>query len=216
MLILASAAEPKYNFGSAQAGKIIVAEPGEGATGELYFYNVFGNKITFVQLNLGEAPEGWDIQLDPPIRDITYTVSGIEAVDRANVYVEPSNFVESPETLQVFRCGDSDCKYISSPAGGYMLAKVVYIRINAPKDAPLFQDFPLVVNAKAFWHTEPGTVATQQVRTFSYTIHTTTKDMQESIVTPQQPLDLSDYYWVLGLVLIGAAYYFGQKSGKKR
>ena len=216
MLVLALAAEPKYNFGSAQAGNTIVVYPGEETFGELYFYNVYGNRITFVELGLGEVPEGWEVILVPPLREIPYTIAGVESVDTANLYVEPSNFVDEPESKASFECGDMRCKYIPSPAGGYMLAKVAQVKVTPPEDVELFKDFSVVVNARAFWHGEPGTVAANQVRTFSYTARTTSRDLEERIVEQGKPLDLSEYSWVLVILVIAGAYYLGQKSGRKR
>jgi len=42
--------DAKYNFGSAQGAKEFTVSPGEEITTKLFFYNIYGNRITHIIL----------------------------------------------------------------------------------------------------------------------------------------------------------------------
>ena len=62
----ASAQEPaKYNFASAQGNKHITATPGGEGIGMIYFYNIDGNRSTHITLQVSQAPDNWQVELQP-------------------------------------------------------------------------------------------------------------------------------------------------------
>lgn len=205
----AFAQQPVYNFGTAQAAKEMSIIPGESVTTKLYFYNVFGNKITYIKLDAAELPEGWKVTIDPPMHNVTYRIGGVEAVDIVNLYVEPTNYTDSPpvEPNREFQCGEFTCVYLMSPAGRYMLEKVVNVKAEVPLSAPLFKDYALTVSGTASWHGEPGMVTATQERSFSYNVHTIAKggSATEEIVSESWVKGIEKYFPLLALALLISA-----------
>ena len=208
LLLPVNAQQPVYNFGSAQTAKEMSIIPGESLSTKLFFYNVFGNKITYIKLDATELPEGWKVTIDPPIHNVTYRIAEVEAVDLVNLYVEPTNYTDSPpnEPNSEFPCGDYTCTYIMSPAGKYMLAKVVNVKVEVPLSTQLFKDYTLTVSGVASWHGEPGMVTATQERSFQYKVHTIAKSgsTEEEIVS-KGATGFEKYYPFVALALVIAA-----------
>ena len=51
--------------------------PGDEVTTKLYFYNIHGNRITHISLELGEAPKNWDVSIEPALHETSVIVSGV-------------------------------------------------------------------------------------------------------------------------------------------
>ena len=68
--------EAKYNFASAQGNKELRIPPGEESRGYIYFYNVDGNRITHISLEVSNAPSDWEVTVEPPLSETKVLVSG--------------------------------------------------------------------------------------------------------------------------------------------
>ena len=155
--------DAKYNFGSAQADKQLKANPGGEISTKLYFYNIYGNRITHIKLEVLEYPENWIISLTPETHDTDVDISGILTTINENLYVEISEAVdEIPENVP------EGIVYISSSVG-YIGAKPVEIKIKVPENEK-YGSYKLIIDASAFWLGQQGTAEIQQSRSFEYKI----------------------------------------------
>lgn len=171
----------KYNFGTMQPANSVTIEPGNAAMTQLYFYNIYGNRVTHVVLSVGEAPQGWDVKIEPPLHVETVNVSGILTNVTENLYVEPSQTVQEKPTVV-----GKGMEYIrAGGVQGFIPSKVVKIIITAPKDAPLGKSYNLRIDAVASWLGQSGTASVTQERSFSYTITTLSKTYTEEVVKPE-------------------------------
>jgi len=172
---IAFAQEPKYNFGSMQPAKEFSISPGDVIT-KLYFYNIYGNRITHISLSVSNAPPNWAISFNPELHIITVNISGITTEVIENLYVEPSEALDKiPETVP------EGIEYISSSVG-YIGAKPVEITISVPEDEELGKEFNITISASAEWLGQTGAVAIKQSRDFDYTIKTVPKEFREEII----------------------------------
>jgi len=175
--ILAQAQEDaKYNFGSAQADKELKINPGGEITTKLYFYNIYGNRITHIKLEVSESPENWIISLTPDAHDTEVDVSGVLTTVNENLYVEISEAVdEIPENVP------EGIEYISSSVG-YIGANPVEIKIKVPENEN-YGSYNLRIDASAFWLGQQGTAEIQQSRSFEYKIDLVSEIFYEKPVT---------------------------------
>ncbi len=90
----------KYNFATAQGAKEISVIPGGETRGQIYFYNIDGNRITHVSLTVKEGLAGWDITILPPLGETTVLVNEAPVTVTENLYVEPSLLLtEEPQSV---------------------------------------------------------------------------------------------------------------------
>ena len=170
---------PKYNFGSAQGSGELTAYPGEEISTILFFYNIFGNRITHISLSVSEAPENWEVTFNPPLHTTTVRVSGIETNVTENLFVEPSEAVnKTPEDVP------EGIEYITSTVG-LIGAKPVVITIKIPEDEQIGKVATVSIDGMAKWLGQSGAVAFNQARTFSYKVTVLAKEFSETIVKPQ-------------------------------
>jgi len=182
--LVAAQEEVKYNFGSAQADKELKTSPGEEISTKLYFYNIFGNRITHVKLEVSNFPENWIISLTPEAHDASVDISGVITTVNENLYVEISEAVdEVPKNVP------EGIEYISSSVG-YIGANPVEIKIKVPENAN-FGSYNLRIDASAFWLGQEGTAEIQQSRSFDYKIDLVSEDFYEKPIT-QEDLETKD------------------------
>ena len=169
--------EAKYNFGSAQSAKELTIAPGGEVTTKLYFYNIYGNRITHISLSVGEAPENWDITIEPALHETTVSVSGVPTTVEENLFVEPgSDVAESiPDDVP------EGVEYISSPVG-FVGAKPVLIKIKVPSDEKLGTAANVRIDGIASWLGQTGTAAITQGRSFEYTVTVASAEFSETIL----------------------------------
>jgi len=169
--------QPKYNFGSMQPVKELTIAPGDTVTTKLYFYNIYGNRITHISLFASEAPEDWDISFNPSLHETSVRVSGIETEIEENIYVEPSEAVEEiPEDIP------EGIEYISSSVG-YIGAKPIEITISVPEDEELGSTHDITISASAEWLGQSGAVEIKQSRDFDLAVKVLSKEFKEEILT---------------------------------
>ncbi len=175
--------EPKYNFGTMQADKELNIAPGETAITKLYFYNVYGNRITHITLEAVKVPENWDISIEPVLHEITVDVSGIPTTVEENLDVKPSEAVdEIPSTIP------EGIEYISSPVG-YIGADPVKVKITIPKNEKIGKIGEVRIDALASWLGQDGMVTLTQGRSFDYKISVVSEEFYEKPITEEEKIE---------------------------
>jgi len=169
--------DAKYNFGSAQGAKELTISPGGEATTKLFFYNIYGNRITHIILEVGEAPANWDITIEPALHETSVVVSGIPTTVEENLFVEPGTDVAESIPDDV----PEGIEYISSPVG-FVGAKPVLITIKVPEDAKLGTVAKISIDGVASWLGQTGTAAITQGRSFEYTVTVASSEFSEIIL----------------------------------
>jgi len=173
----------KYNFGTMQPAKELRAAPGDEISTKLYFYNIYGNRITHIVLSTAEFPEGWDVSIEPDVHETEVIISGVPATVEENLYVEPSSAMEEiPSTVP------EGIEYISSSVGN-IGAKFVTINIKVPESEELGTVGNIVIDTVANWLGQGGTVAISQSRSFEYTITVASEEFTEEIVEPETTVE---------------------------
>ena len=163
---LVLAQEPaKYNFATAQGNKQIQVIPGKTGTGVIYFYNVDGNRITHVTLNIAQAPDNWDVKIDPPLHEMQVEVNAQVVTVTENLYIEPSELLSQPATD--VPAGSAS---ITVPSRGYALAKVANIIVTVPETEKIGQQAEIKVSGTAEWLGQTGTAAIKQTRDFEFSV----------------------------------------------
>jgi hypothetical protein len=231
-----AAAGGSYNFGTMQGNKLIPVEPGKTAESKLYLFNVHGDRDTHVSIGVVEAPPGFKVEIEPTPHPAVYNVTGV-IINTTESLVAP---VTPIETLPKVRPDEN-----STPPGieyitlggieGFVPAKVLTIRVTAPADAPLWQDYGLKLSATAGWFDvgESGPVAVRQARDFNYGIRTITKQYTEKavpspvattlpIVTPKPQMIPQLDAWMLStlafaiIIILLVAYVLSLRSKSKK
>jgi hypothetical protein len=162
----AYADEPaKYNFASAQGNKEIRVVPSGEGTGSIYFYNIDGNRITHIVLEIIQSPAGWQIEIQPPLGETQVDINGQVVTVSENLYIEPSGLFneEAGDTPEGMVC-------ISVPDRGYALAREAKIIIKVPASEPVGSRGEVILSATAQWLGQNGAVAIKQNRDFNFSV----------------------------------------------
>jgi hypothetical protein len=162
----ALAEEPaKYNFASVQGSQNIQILPGGDGTGNMYFYNIEGNRITHVTLEVSHAPTGWQVEIQPPPGETQVEINGQVVNVTENLYVEPSE-----ASSEVIKDVPEGMVCIPVAQRGYALAKVARIIVQVPDSEAIGTQEEITVSATARWLGQGGAVAFSQSRDFDFTI----------------------------------------------
>jgi hypothetical protein len=162
----ALAEEPaKYNFASVQGSENIQILPGGDGTGNMYFYNIEGNRITHVTLEVSHAPTGWQVEIQPPPGETQVEVNGQVVTVTESLYVEPSE-----ASSEVIKNVPEGMVCIPVAQRGYALAKVARIIVQVPDSEAIGTQEEITVSATARWLGQGGAVAFSQSRDFDFTI----------------------------------------------
>ncbi len=208
---------PKYNFATTQANPTISIQPGDTiSVPAIYFFNIYGNRITHVSLSLTSAPNGWNVKLEPEMHQIQVNISGTIVNASENLYVAPSQPVKEvpspvPEGMAYLTLGGVD---------GNVPAKIAYLNITVPADTPLGGTYTISVKAVGSWFGQAGTLAFSQERSFDFKVQTVTHSFTEEEVqsTPEEKKDSNSNsliyigIGVLALAGVGAGFYAGRKK----
>jgi len=176
-----AADEAKYNFASAQGDKELRIQPGNEGTGYIYFYNIDGNRITHISLEVGALPEGWNVVIEPASGETQVLVSGNPVTVTENLYIEPSQiFEEEPQTIP------EGLVSIKIPGRGYTLGKAASIKISVPKAIALGTTGKISIAAEAAWLGQSGSAAVKQARDFEFnvTVVSGQTEFSEQILKP--------------------------------
>jgi hypothetical protein len=171
----------KYNFASAQGSKDIKVIPDGESSGILYFYNIDGNQITHVVLEVSQAPADWQVTIQPPLGETRVEINGKVVTVNENLYIEPSQVLS--EKVENLPAG-TVC--ITVPQRGYALAKEAKILVRVPKTERIGTTGEIVVSATAQWLGQSGAVAIKQNRDFNFSVEviSETTGFTEKILGP--------------------------------
>jgi hypothetical protein len=206
---------PKYNFATTQANPTIIIQPGETLrVPAIYFFNIYGNRITHVSLSLTDFPKGWNVKLEPEMHEVQVNISGTIVTANENLYVSPSQPVKEvpavvPEGMTYLTFGGVE---------GNVPAEVAYLNITSPADTPLGSTYSISVKAVGSWYGQAATLAFSQERSFDFKVQTEAHKFTEEIVQPK-PEDRKDSnsliyigIVVLALAAVGIGFYAGRKK----
>jgi hypothetical protein len=155
----------KYNFASTQGDKELKIPPGQEGRGSIYFYNIDGNRITHISLEISQAPEGWQVNIEPPLAETQVMVSGMPVTVKENLYIEPSELLtEEPQSMPEGMIS------IKVPGRGYALGKVAQVVIRVPESVPLGSTGGITIAAEAAWLGQSGAAAVKQARDFEFSV----------------------------------------------
>jgi len=169
LMTLSSAAlaqEPaKYNLASIQGSKEIKIIPGGEGSGVIYFYNIDGNRITHIVLEISQAPANWQVEIQPPLGETQVDIGGKIVTVSENLYIEPSQALsqKAEDTPAGTVC-------IAIPQRGYALAKEVKIIVRAPDSEKIGTRGEIIVAATARWLGQSGAAAVSQNRDFNFSV----------------------------------------------
>ncbi len=206
---------PKYNFATTQANPTITIQPGDTiSVPAIYFFNIYGNRITHVSLSLTSFPKGWDVKLEPELHQVQVNVSGTIVTATENLYVAPSQPVKEvpaavPEDMTYLTLGGVD---------GNVPAKVAYLNITVPADTPLGGTYTISVNAVGSWFGQAGTLAFSQERSFDFKVQTITRNFTEEEVqsTPEVKKGSDSLIYIaivlIVLAIVGVGLYVRKKK----
>ncbi len=163
---VALAQEPaSYNLASAQGNKDLKVTPGGEGTGVIYFYNIDGNRITHISLEVSQAPSDWQVEIQPPVGEIQVEIGGTIVTVTENLHVEPSEvLLQEPESVpQGMVC-------ITVPSRGYALAKAANIIVRVPESEEIGTKADITVSAVAEWLGQTGAATIKQDRDFNFSV----------------------------------------------
>ncbi|MGD9143089.1 MAG: hypothetical protein PVG61_04510 [Dehalococcoidia bacterium] len=160
--------EAKYNFATAQGNKELGIPYGSQGFGSIYFYNIDGNRITHILLEVSQAPEGWSVSIEPPTGQTQVSVSGMPVTVTENLYVEPGElYQEEPASVPEGMIS------IKVPGRGYTLGKEARIKITIPETETPGTTGDITIAAEAFWLGQSGSAAVKQARDFDFHVTVT-------------------------------------------
>jgi hypothetical protein len=200
----------KYNFASAQGNKELRIPPGQEGNGYIYFYNIDGNRITHITLEVSQAPSGWEVTIEPPLAETQVLVSGMPVTVVENLYVEPTELLaEEPQDIP------EGMVSIKVPGRGYALGKAAQVAVSVPDSTPLGTTGDITIAGEAAWLGQGGSAAIKQARDFDFSVTVVSESTEytEEIVgqgeAPQEADEASGFFltnWlpaiIAGIVVI--------------
>ena len=160
----------KYSFASAQGASELRLIPGGEVEGEIFFYNVDGNRITHITMEINEEsqiPEGWEVEIDPPLHETEVIFGGQSITIAENLHIEPTD-IASEEVKDIPQ--GMACLTLSDR--GYVLARVATITIRVPESEKVSTNSGIKVTAVASWLGQAGEVTIKQTRDFNFQVTT--------------------------------------------
>jgi len=159
----------KYNLASVHGGSSIVAIPSGETEGVVYFYNVDGNQTTHITLEVGIIPYGWEVEINPPLRDMEVSFGGNIVTVAENLHVEPTELLHQPIENVPDGMG---CITLPNKLGddipGYTLAKMATIIIRVTKSEQAVTMANVRITAMGSWLGQTGSVDIIQTRDFVF------------------------------------------------
>jgi hypothetical protein len=149
----AGADEMRYSLGSVQAEDFLTLEAGESSVTELYFYNIDGSLPTLLELEVLEAPAGWEVALSRP--------GAIDGAPSLSLMVTPSSPHPTPPACEAGRSA------VHLGSLGYVVAEAVSVHVTSPDPLPSSEGV-LRLRAVATWQVPGGTAPFPQERVFTY------------------------------------------------
>ena len=185
-LAFAQEEPPKYSFASAQGSANLQAIPGgQSSWGVIYFYNVDGNRITHIALEVVEAPDNWEVEIDPPLHQIQVSFGGavipvIENLNAPPTEVYAEEIEDVPDGMVVLALPNK----LGPEIPGYTIATPAYIKVQVPASEEVGVEGDIHVHAVASWLGQAGAAAITQERDFYFNVDTVYEITEELIVWP--------------------------------
>jgi len=210
LVAYAGEGDAKYNFASVQGAKEVKIAPGEVTECLIYFYNIDGNRITHITLEISEIPLAWEVDIDPPLSDTEVLLSGMPVTIEENLSVEPTELMpESPETVP------EGMALVKVPGRGYALGRAALISISAPESSSVGSTQEVIVSAEASWLGQSGTAVVKQARDFKFSVTVvSSSEYNETIAS----IDITRWWpAVLGgsVAAVGGVIAFHRRKGNK-
>ncbi|HJX69794.1 MAG TPA: hypothetical protein VJ441_01740 [Dehalococcoidia bacterium] len=155
----------RYNLASAQEASNLRVIPGGEAKGVIRFYNVDGNRITHITLEVVQAPDDWEVEITPPLHDTEVEFGGRAMTIAENLHVEPTHLSlepieDVPEGMVCLILGNR----------GYALAKTASIIVRIPESEKAGTEGDIKIAAVASWLGQTGMATICQTRDFDFTV----------------------------------------------
>lgn len=222
LLVLPSqvlAEDASYSFASAQGSSNLQAIPGATTEGVIYFYNVDGNRITHIVLEVLEAPEGWIVEVDPPLAEQEYTVgespneSTITVTE--NLYSEPTAvYAEEITNVPDGMVSLTLPNKLGEDVSGYCLAKSVNIKVTIPESMEIGTTGDVKILATGSWLGQTGAAAIAQTRDFDFTVQAVLELTNEKPVVSGEGFDILKWlpWMIVGVMVIGVGFKLSIKK----
>lgn len=171
-----------YSLGTMQPISMYVSSPGKTVNVEFYIFNAYGNRVSHINLEVGDNVDNLEITL-PPTQTNSWNISGIITPITEHLYVHPMPIVlekpeNPPEGIYYLR---------STNVTGYIPAKKVSVSVQIPENAELGSTYEFVIMAVATWYGDLGTAQVSQSRPFPFKVRIMTENYSESLIIPEQP-----------------------------
>jgi len=155
----------RYSFASVQGASILQVIPGGEAKATIRFYNIDGNRTTHIMLEIAQAPDSWDVQIDPPLSDTEIDFGGQTITMAENLHVGPTR-LSSGEIENV----PGGTVLLRVPGRGYTLAKEATITIRMPQSEQVGTTGHVKITAVASWPGQDGEARICQTRDFDFSV----------------------------------------------
>lgn len=193
----------KYNFASAQSSQDIRVTPNGEGQSSIYFYNIDGNRITHIVLEVSRAPAGWQVTIEPPLVETQVEIGGKIVTVNETLYIEPSQALS--EKVENLPAG-TVC--IAVPPRGFALAKEAQIFVRVPASEKIGTKGEIVISATAQWLGQSGAVAIRQNRDFNFSVEVVAEAsaVKEKVLGPARSGISGKWLpWIIGaaVVLLG-------------
>jgi hypothetical protein len=155
----------RYSFASVQGASSLQVIHGGEVKATIRFYNIDGNRTTHIMLEIAQAPDSWDVQIDPPLSDTEIDFGGQTITVAENLHVEPTQL--SSEEIENVPEGTV---LFSVPSRGYTLAKEATITIRVPQSEQVGTTGHVKITAVASWPGQHGEARICQTRDFDFSV----------------------------------------------
>jgi hypothetical protein len=180
---LAEEEQADLTFSSAQETRLLKVVPGHESSGFVYFYNVDGNRIAHITLETTEAPDGWQVEIAPPLHDIQVSFGGDTITVTENLHAEPTDISleEIEDVPDGMVCLTLPSRGATEDEPGYCLATKVSVTIRVPESVDVGTSDEVTLLATASFLGQSGMTIGQQ-REFTFPVTTVYEVTDETII----------------------------------
>jgi len=173
------------NLASAFGDQDLQVVPGTSTYGKIYFYNVDGDKTTYITMENVDFPDGWEVEFLPALNTVQVSLGGPNIDVEQHVYVQPNTLyttsdVEAPAGFDLIAIPDK----LGEGIPGYALAKELTVKITVPEGVAVGDTHGVTVNATAKYLGQTGAAIIGLQRPFTFGVTTVYELTEERIVTP--------------------------------
>jgi len=173
------------NLASAFGDQDLEVIPGTQTYGSIYFYNVDGDKTTYITMETVDVPDGWAVEFLPALNTIQVSLGGPNIDVTQNIYVQqgivyPTSDIEAPAGFDVIAIPDK----LGEGIPGYVLAKELKVMITAPEGVDVGGSYSVTVNATAKYLGQTGAAIIGLERPFTFDVATVYELTEERVITP--------------------------------